>query len=88
MGMLGTERRSELAIIGNPANLSSRLQEFTKVAIQSAEGKNTLGDFAAAMGVCQPELSEGMKGFRQVTLPASIRIRDFENIEELTVITA
>ena len=30
LGLLGTDNRSELAIIGQPANLASRLQEFTK----------------------------------------------------------
>ena len=42
LGMLGSEHRSELAVIGRPANLASRLQEFTKVALHEPGGAELL----------------------------------------------
>ena len=51
VGVLGTEKRTELAIIGQPANLAARLQEFTKLALTMDKGRNALGEFKSAMAV-------------------------------------
>ena len=48
--MLGSDRRSELAVLGRPANFAARLQEFTKSALR-AEASSPLGDFNRVMAL-------------------------------------
>ncbi len=88
LGMLGTRNKTELAVIGQPANLASRLQEFTKQALETAEGQQLLGKFPTAMGICTANLAEKDNTIRQVALPQGIRVRDFPSIERLGVIEA
>ncbi len=87
MGMVGGESRKELAIIGQPANLASRLQEFSKVAIDpTQEDANPLGVFNHAMGICAPPLGDELKGIESVDLEGRIKVRDFSEIIRLNVI--
>ena len=80
LGMLGSERRSELAVIGQPANFAARLQEFTKLAL--ARSDTPLGDFPHAMALCQASMLPDSSSFADVTL-AQQRIRDFADVETL-----
>ena len=86
LGMIGTKHRSELAIIGEPANLANRLQEFSKVSLVSQRGRDVLGDFHSAMGLVEPDLIEGMPGFKTVELDG-MQVRDFSEITQLGIIS-
>ena len=86
LGMIGTKHRSELAIIGEPANLANRLQEFSKVSLVSQHGRDVLGDFHSAMGLVESDLIEGMPGFRTVDLDG-MQVRDFSEITQLGIIS-
>ena len=86
LGMLGSERRSELAVIGQPANLAARLQEFSKAAL-SESGSEILGDFDHAMGLCSPDLVKDIPGFKVADL-GKLRVRDFSQITRLAVVTS
>ena len=88
MGMVGSDRRRELAVLGSPANLSARLQEFTKLALSDEAGRGLLGNFDNAMGVCAPDIASGIAGFREVELPSQYRIRDFDDISKIAVISS
>ena len=88
MGMVGSDRRRELAVLGSPANLSARLQEFTKLALSDEAGRGLLGNFDNAMGVCAPDIATGIAGFREVELPSQYRIRDFDDISKIAVISS
>ena len=79
---LSAERRAELAIIGQPANLAARLQEFTKVALTSDAGREILGEFKHSMALLEPNLVDGMESFKRVSLNV-LKVRDFESLEEL-----
>ena len=86
MGMLGSERRSELAVIGQPANLAHRLQEFSKTALKE-EGAAVLGQFSHAMGLCSADLVKDIPGFKVVDLE-ELEVRDFGEIQQLGVIAS
>ena len=84
LGMLGTEKRSELAIIGQPANMAARLQEFSKVALMPGDGRNVLGDFNIAMGLCCDSLLEDADDVRVVSLDG-LKVRDFGALNRIGV---
>ena len=86
LGMLGTEYRAELAVIGRPANLAARLQEFSKHALQSEQGKVILGDFPRVMAICDGSVLEGNHTVHVVDLPKEMRVRDFSEISSVGVI--
>jgi len=85
LGMLGTEKRGELALIGQPANLAARLQEFSKVALKPGAGKRVLGDFDVAMGLCCQTLLTDAEGVRVVSLEG-LKVRDFSEMRQVGVI--
>ncbi len=84
LGMLGTDKRSELAIIGQTANLAARLQEFSKVALLPGDGKRILGDFDVAMGLCCDALIADSADVRVVSLEG-LKVRDFADLDEVGV---
>lgn len=86
LGMIGTRHRSELAIIGEPANLANRLQEFSKVALVSQRGRDVLGEFQSSMGLVETGLIEGVAGFELVDLE-DLRVREFSEIRQLGIIS-
>jgi class 3 adenylate cyclase/CheY-like chemotaxis protein len=86
IGVIGSDRRSELAVIGQPANLASRLQEFTKNALNGRQ--SVLGDFPTAMAVCDGQMLVGETVFAPTDLPESERIRDFASIAKVGVFRA
>ncbi len=87
VGILGTDKRTELAIIGQPANLAARLQEFTKLALTLDKGKQHLGEFESAMAVTTLEQCEKIEGFRTVDLPDGLKVRDFGDIKRVYVMS-
>lgn len=86
LGMIGTRHRSELAIIGEPANYANRLQEFSKVSLVSQRGRDVLGEFHSAMGIVDPELVQGMPGFKTVELNG-LQVRDFTEVTRVAMIS-
>ena len=87
IGVLGSDRRSEMAVIGQPANLAARLQEFTKNALVESSA-SVLGEFPTAMAVCDGDMLVGESAFRGTDLPESERIRDFDEIAKVGVFSA
>jgi len=85
LGMLGTERRSELAIIGQPANRAARLQELPKLALHEGVGRTVFGEFKCAMGLVDVELVEEGENCSVVQLDG-LQVRDFGEISELALI--
>jgi len=89
LGMLGSEHRSELAVIGRPANLAARLQEFTKVALNEPGGEDLFGSFDRVMGLIDASLFEGYDlEIERIKLTDAFAIRDFEEVREVGVIRA
>jgi len=86
VGMLGTSKRSEMAIIGQPANLSSRLEEFTKYALLNETVKSLTGEFNYAMGISLPELTSSSNDYIDIDLPDGIIVRDFAEIRKISMI--
>ena len=87
VGVLGTEKRTELAIIGQPANLAARLQEFTKLALTMDKGRNALGEFKSAMAVTTLEQCGKIEGFTTVELPDNLKVRDFGDVKRVYVLS-
>ena len=89
VGMLGSDRRSELAVLGRPANFAARLQEFTKSALRDSSEKTTLGEFNRVMALIGLDGFEGMlNDIDVVALPEGLRIRDFSSVERVGVLRA
>ena len=89
LGMLGSEHRSELAVIGRPANLAARLQEFTKVALNEPGGAELFGSFERVMGLIDSSLFDGNPvELERIKLTSEFVIRDFEDVREVGIIRA
>jgi hypothetical protein len=56
MGMIGSMNRTEIAVIGDIANLASRLQELSKLALTTEAGQDQLGEFKRVMAICSSSL--------------------------------
>lgn len=85
LGMLGTERRSELAIIGQPANRAARLQELPKLALHGGLGREVFGEFERAMGIVDVNLVEEGESCKVVQLNG-LQVPDFGEITELALV--
>ena len=85
LGTIGSDRRSELAVIGRPPNLASRLQDFTKHALANPE-QSPLGQFKQVMVLCEQDLAEYDDAFRICDL-GSAQIRDFAELRSVGVYT-
>ena len=87
LGMLGSEHRSELAVIGRPANLASRLQEFTKVALHEPGGAELFGEFDRVMGLIDAKMFDGYDlAIERIKLTDDFSIRDFDDVREVGII--
>ena len=87
LGMLGSQHRSELAVIGRPANLASRLQEFTKVALHEPGGAELFGEFDRVMGLIDAKMFDGYElQIERIKLTDEFSIRDFEDVREVGII--
>jgi len=75
LGTIGSERRSELAVIGRPPYLASRLQDFTKHALANP-GTSPLGDFPHVMVLAESNLVEQSNFLEHVEL-GDTQVRDF-----------
>ena len=85
LGTIGTDRRTELAVIGQPPNLATRLQEFTKWSLQSKDGAAVLGEFNSVMAIASNIPAPISTGWNKVTLPDEIRVRDFQDTRDLWI---
>lgn len=86
--VMGSERCSELAVIGEPANLAARLQEFTKAAIQSERGAETLGKFNRVMAAFEHAVIEDIDSKALIReLPKEMRVRDFSDISKVGILS-
>ena len=89
VGMLGSDRRSELAVLGRPANFAARLQEFTKSALNPGKPTSPLGEFRRVMALVGIDGFDGLlSGVDQVDLPHDLRIRDFPNVDRVGLLGA
>ena len=87
LGMLGSQHRSELAVIGRPANLASRLQEFTKVALHEPGGAELFGEFDRVMGLIDAKMFDGYDlEIERIKLTDDFSIRDFDDVREVGII--
>ena len=82
LGMVGTQNCSELAVIGQAANLASRLQEYTKFISY----KNPIFGYENAMAICPMDILEDQNHFIEYEIPAKSFVRDFHNLKKLGVI--
>jgi adenylate cyclase len=80
MGMLGDDNRSELAIIGEAANLSARLQEYTKILLQGDEYKTSL-----SLGISDSLTSQNTN-FKNYKISERPVVRDFEKLTEIFIV--
>jgi adenylate cyclase len=85
VGMLGSESRSELAVIGQPANFAARLQDFSKLALSTAPNQ-PLGEFNKVMALIDSKLLNGDSNIEKVQLPEKYRVRDFPDEDSLGII--
>ena len=87
-GSLGSEQKSELAIIGDTANFAARLREFsTSVLTKAGERPIDLkGNRACAF--ISPSLLATSEVFKTITLSEKVQVRDFPNIKNLGGLSA
>jgi adenylate cyclase len=83
VGVIGSERKQELAVIGEPANLAARLQEFTKIALDTSQ-VSELESFDNALAICTPEMVGSLSRFKLQEL-GKVRVRDFVEIDKVGV---
>jgi class 3 adenylate cyclase len=83
MGMLGDANRYELAVIGQAANLSARLQEYSKSILA---GKSPIQSFENI--ICVLSVNDYLLPSRFVEVPLNPGevIRDFDEIKKISVI--
>ena len=87
VGMLGSDRRSELAVLGRPANFAARLQEFTKSALRAESLSQPLGQFERVMALVGLDGFDGaLEGVEIVNLPDNLRVRDFAGVSRVGVL--
>ena len=79
MGLLGDKNRSELAVIGEAANLAARLQEFTKVLFKKADWSKS-----KALGVVDSRLIDNT-GFDEVAVSEEEAVRDYAMLQKVYV---
>ncbi len=83
MGMLGDATRYELAVIGHAANLSARLQEYSKSILA---GRSTITNFNHIIGITSVNDYTLPPNFIDIYLKEGEAIRDFEEIKKLSVL--
>ena len=87
-GSLGSEQKSELAIIGDAANFAARLREFsTNVLTKANERPRDLSGNRACAFI-GPSLLETNGVFKTITLSDNLKVRDFPNIKNLGGLSA
>jgi len=87
MGMIGSMNRTEIAVIGDIANLASRLQELSKLALTTEAGQDQLGEFKRVMAICSSSLLAFPSQFKRVAIEGDVLVRDFSEIKEVGVLT-
>lgn len=84
VGVVGSNHHSEFTVVGHPSDLAGRLQELSKVALANPE--TCLGSFDRIMALCTQEMLIGDDDYEPVTLPETMKIRDFPEIKHLGVL--
>ena len=82
-GSLGSEKKSELAIIGDTANFAARLREFSTNVLTKADTRTLELKGNRACAFISPSLLGTSEVFESVTLSDNIQVRDFPNIKNL-----
>lgn len=83
MGMLGDSNRYELAVIGQAANLSARLQEYSKSILA---GRSSVKSFENIIGVVSVNDYLLPPSFSEVSLNPGEVIRDFDEIKKIYIL--
>lgn len=83
MGMLGDVNRYELAVIGQAANLSARLQEYSKSILA---GRSVIKNFDNIIGVVSVNDYLLSPNFEEISLNPGEVIRDFDDIKKISII--
>ena len=86
VGMLGSQRRAELAVIGEPANLAARLQEFSKIALTNTDEGKALGEFNRVMCLYDPLSFPNREADADLINLTQARVRDFGDLKSLAVL--
>jgi hypothetical protein len=81
--MLGDANRYELAVIGQAANLSARLQEYSKSILA---GRSPIKSFENIIGVVSVNDYLLPSRFVEVPLNPGEVIRDFDEIKKISII--
>ncbi len=87
MGLVGSIRRTEFAVVGDTANLAARLQEAGTLVLESGDKQNVFGHAERVVALCTDNMLEAAPQFKRVEVPESMKIRDFTDIRELGVLT-
>ncbi len=78
LGLLGSEKRSELAVIGHTANRAARLREFGAGVLKS--GETSLGKHERFLMVCDDVFGAHVAELDVAELQGERRVRDFDDV--------
>ena len=87
-GSLGSEKMSELAIIGDTANFAARLREFSTNVLTKADSKSPELKGNRACAFISPSLLGNNQVFESITLSDNVQVRDFPDIKNLGALSA
>jgi class 3 adenylate cyclase len=87
MGLVGSLRRTEFAVVGETANLAARLQEAGAMVLDNADKQKVFGECDRVVAICTDNMLEAAPQFKRVEVPESMNIRDFSEIREVGVLT-
>jgi len=82
-GSLGSDQKSELAIIGDTANFAARLREFSTNVLTQENFNPAEVEGRRACAFISPSLFSDSATFASVTLDEPLQVRDFPNIRNL-----
>ena len=82
-GSLGSDQKSELAIIGDTANFAARLREFSTNVLTQENFNPAEVEGRRACAFIGPSLLSDSATFASVTLDEPLQVRDFPNIRNL-----
>jgi len=82
-GSLGSDQKSELAIIGDTANFTARLRDFSTNVLTQENFNPAEVEGRRACAFIGPSLLSDSATFASVTLDEPLQVRDFPNIRNL-----
>ena len=83
LGLLGSEKRSELAIIGQTANRAARLKEFSAKLL--TQKTSEIGDYQKFLMVCDEAFGTQLDELKVVELESELVVRDFGDVKKLAL---